>query len=309
MELYEVGTGDLGRLRALADAYWDELMPSADTVSTPERRDAYFAERFAGAADSQTFFGIVDGREVGFVRLLHTGPGKGTISDFYVGSSHRRQGHGTCMLECALARLDARVVDEVTLTVRRDNPGALRFWQRQGFVVGHHDLRQFRDPAAGTAWYGALSSDFDDRCVGYEFVEVDTVLRQVIAEQWDTQEADRLRLPDDGFSIAADTDNRIVGAVSVSWGDLPQPLPPTREAYIQSIRVAAEHRRRGIGSRLVELAERRARDEGLYQVRAWSTDDKTAAIALWGKLGYALCPATHVMWGPQVSGYFVAKVL
>ncbi len=28
---------------------------------------------------------------------------------------------------------------------------------------------------------------------------------------------------------------------------------------------------------------------------------------MWKALGFALCPVTHTMWGPEITGYFVAK--
>ena len=46
--------------------------------------------------------------------------------------------------------------------------------------------------------------------------------------------------------------------------------------------------------------------QGACQLRAWSTNDKVEAIPMWKALGFTLCPVTHAMWGPQVTGYFAA---
>jgi ribosomal protein S18 acetylase RimI-like enzyme len=46
------------------------------------------------------------------------------------------------------------------LTLRRDNPQALAFWEAQGFRIAHYLLRQYRDLQTGELFIGALSSDF-----------------------------------------------------------------------------------------------------------------------------------------------------
>ena len=35
---------DENRFRPLVEAYWQEIMPHADTVCTPDSRDLYFAD-------------------------------------------------------------------------------------------------------------------------------------------------------------------------------------------------------------------------------------------------------------------------
>ena len=160
-----VADDDLPRLRQMADAYWDELMPSADTVRTPQSRSRYFTGRFGDGA-SQTFLALTDEQTIGFVRTVVDGK-RATITDFYVDRDHRRKGAGSGMLRDALARFDKLGVEEVTLTVRRDNPGALAFWDANGFMVGHYELKQFRDPETGRAFLGALSSDFDNQSTSH----------------------------------------------------------------------------------------------------------------------------------------------
>ena len=110
-----------------------------------------------------------------------------------------------------------------------------------------------------------------------------------------------------GFSVVAVHGARPVGIISVKWKELPPPLPPAREGYINIIEVKDGYRRRGIARKLVELSLAKARAEGAAQLRAWSTNDKTEAIPIWKTLGFALCPATHSMWKTEVTGYFVAK--
>ncbi len=82
------------------------------------------------------------------------------VNDFYVLPEARRQGYGRAMVQWLLAHLDSLGVEQIDLDVRRDNPDALAFWQAQGFGIALYRLRQYRDPESGTAFVGALSSDF-----------------------------------------------------------------------------------------------------------------------------------------------------
>ena len=157
--LIPVEDRDTRLLRRMADSYWDELMPTADTVCTPQARSAYFSERF-GDKSSQAYFAEVGDRVTGFIRTTVDGK-RATITDFYVDRGERRKGVGRAMVRAVLAVFDGLGMEEVTLGVRRDTAGALAFWQANGFMIGHYELKQFRDPSTGRAFCGALSSDFD----------------------------------------------------------------------------------------------------------------------------------------------------
>ena len=143
---------------------------------------------------------------------------------------------------------------------------------------------------------------------GIDFVEADAAVVTRVEAEWGRRAARGMHV-DDGFSIVAIHAGKIVGLISVGWGQLPAPLPATREGYVDNVEVLESHRRRGIARKLVDLAARRAGEHGAYQVRAWSTDDKKEAIPMWKALGFALCPVTHSLWGPEITGYFVAKRL
>ena len=80
-------------------------------------------------------------------------------------------------------------------------------------------------------------------------------------------------------------------------------------ASITDIDVLDDYRRRGIARRLVELAADRARQDGAYQLSAWSTDDKVEAIPMWRALGFGLSRVTHSMWDEEVTGYFAIRTL
>jgi GNAT superfamily N-acetyltransferase len=79
--------------------------------------------------------------------------------------------------------------------------------------------------------------------------------------------------------------------------------------YIDILEVHKEFRRRGIATHLIELVHKAAKEQGIYQIRSWSSEDKDEAIPMWKALGFGLCPATTYPHGKEVKGYFVAKVL
>ena len=113
----------------------------------------------------------------------------------------------------------------------------------------------------------------------------------------------------DGFSILALSDGQPVGLISVYWRRLPAPLAHTVDGYMDIIEVLAGFRRQGIATRMVELSIERAREQGVYQLRAWSSEDKAEAIPMWEALGFGLCPATTYPGGQEVKGYFQTRVL
>lgn len=141
-----------------------------------------------------------------------------------------------------------------------------------------------------------------------DYIEADEAWRQRIAQEGGEIAARHMHIAD-GFTLLALCDGQPVGLLSVYWRPLPPPLHATDEGYIDIIEVLAGFRRRGIASHLVALATERARARGVYQLRAWSSEDKVEAIPMWRALGFGLCPATTYPGGQQVNGYFVVKVL
>ena len=141
-----------------------------------------------------------------------------------------------------------------------------------------------------------------------QFVDADEVLKTRVAEEWGEKVARHMHL-EDGFSLLAVQEEKLVGLISVYWKILPSPLPETHEGYIDILEVHRDFRRKGIATRLIDKTLKRAQERDVYQVRAWSSMDKTEAIPMWKALGFGLCPATTYPRGQEVQGYFVAKLL
>ncbi len=141
-----------------------------------------------------------------------------------------------------------------------------------------------------------------------DYIFADEAMRERLGREWGNSVARHMKL-EQGFAVVALCDGEPVGLLSVSWHELPAPLPGTLEAFIDIIEVVETYRRQGISRRMIQISSERAREKGAYQIRAWSSDDKTEAIPMWKDLGFAMCPATTYPKGEEIRGYFVSKVL
>lgn len=120
-----------------------------------------------------------------------------------------------------------------------------------------------------------------------------------------------LHFEENAISIAAFHKDNPVGFIS-----LYQEMEDYSDIFIDVLNVASQYQGKGIATALVSLAEEWARRQDYHQIRAWSSDDKIAAIALWHKLGYGICPA--IMRGDsladdydneRIPGVYAVKVL
>ena len=115
--------------------------------------------------------------------------------------------------------------------------------------------------------------------------------------------------------LAAMDGDTVTGFAAIHPARWTPPLEQYEDAFIEVIEVAEDYRRKGIGSRLVTLLEQRAKDLGYYQIRAWSSEDKTEALKMWRKLRYGMCPAVELgsikpgFENAVIRGYYYAKVL
>lgn len=140
------------------------------------------------------------------------------------------------------------------------------------------------------------------------YVNADESMKACIAREWGELAAHHMHLAD-GFSIVALDAEQPIGLIAVAYRCLPPPLQRTYEAYIDIIEVHPAYRRQGIATQLVAMTLERLHPQCIYQVRAWSSEDKSDALHLWRRLGFTLCPATTYPCGQAVQGYFVAKLL
>jgi ribosomal protein S18 acetylase RimI-like enzyme len=149
-----VDVKDIARFREMVAAYWRELMPKSDVFNDPERWEACFREQFG-----EPYWMVEDGEPVGLV-AFQVSDRQARVNDFYIVPERRRLGYGTVLVKWLCAHLDSLGLERIDLDVRRDNPGALAFWEAQGFGLAGYRLRMYRNPERGTAFVGVLSSDF-----------------------------------------------------------------------------------------------------------------------------------------------------
>jgi [ribosomal protein S18]-alanine N-acetyltransferase len=89
-------------------------------------------------------------RLAGYCIARPTRPGAADLDSIAVARRHRRHGIGTTLLRAATSRLRRRGIDTLALMVRRDNAGAIAFYQRHGFTRTKTVPNYYEDNA--TAW-------------------------------------------------------------------------------------------------------------------------------------------------------------
>ena len=143
------------------------------------------------------------------------------------------------------------------------------------------------------------------------YKEIDSVILKKIAGKYGETAEKHIHSEEGSYSLAALCDDMPIGFISAYTKNLTPPLAQVQDIYIDIIEVDAEHRRQGIASKLISLTEEWALKNCSPQIRAWSSQDKTEAIAMWHKLNYCLCPAKiWLEWCKEaVDGYYVAKKL
>lgn len=146
----------------------------------------------------------------------------------------------------------------------------------------------------------------DDKKIQY--LEIDETWKSRIVEEWNEKVERHLHFCD-GFTIVALDEGFSIGIISVYWRELPTPLLGTVEGYINILEVRPAYRKRGIARQLIHLSIQKAQEYGAYQMRSWSSEDKSEAIPMWKQLGFGLCPAITFPRGQEIHGFFVAKVL
>ncbi len=160
IELRLIEAREQQEFRRMVEAYWQELMPHADVLQDEASRDRYFGESFQWLGESERPYWALHADEpVGFLAFSRSGQTI-YIDDFYVIPAARRAGIGREMVEALNQRFDQLGITLVELSVRRDNPRALSFWEACGFRIANYRLRQYRDPNTGERFIGGLSSDF-----------------------------------------------------------------------------------------------------------------------------------------------------
>jgi len=118
-------------------------------------------------------------------------------------------------------------------------------------------------------------------------------------------EHDCLLLGDDCYAVVALSGDDIAGFAGINKAELAAPLNGCFDAFINIVEVDDNFQRQGIGRHMISMIEDWAKSHGYKQIRAWSSEDKVAAIRMWYALNYGMCPAVD----HGIKGYVYAKVL
>lgn len=142
-----------------------------------------------------------------------------------------------------------------------------------------------------------------------EFVRAGKTIIGKIEHDFGKEQAGHLHFAG-GFTFVASDGDRVVGFISARIIKLPY-VEKTFESYIDVMEVKLEHRGRGIATKLLGLLEKESKKKGLYQIRAWSSEDKKEAILMWRRLGFCLDPQEIIseVTKKSVKGYFAIKIL
>lgn len=121
-------------------------------------------------------------------------------------------------------------------------------------------------------------------------------------------------LKDGIIVLAAVAGGKAVGSISLSiqpvanLGKAEKDLKLV-ESFVMTFSVEPEWRRRGIGRALQLAALEASRKKGCWQMRSWSSIDKTTNYLLKLGLGFCFCPAAEHHGNKKIEGgYFVHRL-
>jgi ribosomal protein S18 acetylase RimI-like enzyme len=132
---------DIPVVQRLAGAIWRQHYPGILSVEQIEymlaQSYSYAAlERFVTAADAGLALARVDGEAAGFAAWYRTEtPTTVKLDKLYVLLQFQGEGLGRTLIDVVAAQARTRGCDEVTLNVNRGNAGAIRAYERCGFVI------------------------------------------------------------------------------------------------------------------------------------------------------------------------------
>ena len=140
--------GERRQLFAMADEYWRQIRPTGDHfVNDPAAREKYFDAVFWDEHESRfLWWAKLDETVIGFAKTeLLPDPvweRLGYIGDFYIAAEYRGRGHGREFARLLYDWFAQQGIKSVRLYVRTDNPGALAFWEKEGFETARYQMRK-----------------------------------------------------------------------------------------------------------------------------------------------------------------------
>jgi len=144
--------------------------------------------------------------------------------------------------------------------------------------------------------------------MGITYADGTPELKERYREETDTNAPDWVNFRDDCFSVFALCDGRPIGVIGGKRHRLSEPLGALEEVFIEILEVLPEHRRQGIGTALLERVIALAKETQAAQVKSWSEEIRTEALALWNKLGFTFYRVDFQRGDEKDRyGFYVAK--
>lgn len=151
-----------------------------------------------------------------------------------------------------------------------------------------------------------------------KYIEIDSVIEEKIIEHYGSwvRDYDCIQRGDGCYTVAALDEDKVVGFAAVHPAQFIPPLEKYKDAFIEVIEVDVNYRRQGIAKQMIGILEKKSREYGYRQIRAWSSDDKVEALNMFYSLNYCMCPAAMLgesvapgFENQQIVGYYYAKML
>ncbi len=148
LRMTPVHRSERDQLYAMVDEYWQQIRPQGSHFANdPAARAKYFDAEFWDEHESRfLWWAKLDETVVGFAKTeLMPDPvweRLGSIGDFYIAAEYRGRGHGRAFARLLYDWFAQRGITYMRLYVRADNPGALAFWEKEGFETVRYQMRK-----------------------------------------------------------------------------------------------------------------------------------------------------------------------
>ena len=292
---------DLVEIRALLVETWhdtyDPLFGYEEVASFTDRLHA--VEKLAGELGRASHVFLVAEREDGLAGTVSATLGDDrvlTIGRLYVRPAQQRAGIGRALLEAALAAFPTAQV--ARLEVEGGNAKGRAFYERNGFTwtakIGHAEAGEalvYERPLPGALPRLARDDDAQDLfgLLALCFAEYPGCYVDPHEDLTDLRHPSRSFGQRGGaFWVAEDARGRVCACIAIDY-------PAEREGELHRLYVRPDLRRRGLGERLIRLAEDHARERGARNMFFWSDTRFTNAHRLYTRLGYARAEATRAL--------------
>lgn len=267
---------------------------------TTTLRPAQPLQQNSDGTRSRTYEVRVNSRRVGSLELATRSPsqpGVGVIRNLWIEEPDRRRGRATVAALAAEEVLRAWRCDSISVSVPADGAGARRLadslgYRETGRVMVKELPAEPPELPSGARGRPMAPAEFDDwleRAVGeyaHHLTTPGTTPEQGLA----ASRAEHARLlpagpqtPGADFLLLEAPEGGVLGTLWIGNLDLPGfgAIP-----YVWDVDVAAEHRRKGHGRALMQLAERTALAAGARNLGLHVAEGNTPARRLYESLGY-----------------------